>query len=352
MRPTITDVAQHAGVSVRTVSRVLNNHPNVSRFTRERVLQAMEELDYGPNALARGLATQESYTIGVIIPDVANPYFAEVVRGVEDTSAEANYHIFLCNTDEEPKREIRSIQLLRQRQVDGLILVSPRFSDAVATKLFANDRRVVAVNRAWSNLGITSVIVDNYRKGREAADILAATKPDCLAYLSGPMDSESNELRWAGFSERASELQLKTMKIDSSMYRIPAIDRGHEAMDQLLSTTPGVVGVFCFNDLMAIGALDAVREHGLSVPRDVRLVGFDDIEMAARVYPPLTTFHTPKLEIGSIAMNCLLEILKQDDDVISKEVIISPKAAIRDSTRCETRSVPSAVLPTGHSTRR
>lgn len=352
MRATITDVARYAGVSVRTVSRVLNDHPNVSCYTRERVLKAMDELDYGPNALARGLATQKSHTVGVIIPDVANPYFAEVVRGIEDVAAEANYHIFLCNTDEEPQQEVRSIQLLRQRQVDGIILVSPRFEEDVASSVFANDRRVVVVNRSWSHLGITSVVVSNSRKGQEAADILAATKPDCLAYLSGPKSSESNELRWAGFSERASELQLETMRIDSSMYRIPAIDRGHEAMDRLLSATSGVVGVFCFNDLMAIGALDSIQEHGLCVPRDVRLIGFDDIEMAARVHPALTTFHIPKIEVGNSAMNCLLVILKQGDDAMPKEVIISPKTVIRDSTRCETNPVPSALSPSGHSTRR
>ena len=347
MRVTINDVAKHAGISVRTVSRVLNDHPNVSDFTRARVLEAMKELDFGPNALARGLARQESYTIGVLIPDVANPYFAEVVRGIEDVSAQARYHIFLCNTDEYPEQESRSIRLLRQRQVDGLILVSPRLDEHAAARIFANDRRVVVVNRAWSHLGITSVVVSNRDKGREAADILASTEPKCLASLSGPANSESSELRWIGFRERALELQMEPVRIDSS-HRIPSIQKGHEAMGKLLSMTSSSVGVFSFNDLMAIGALDSIREHDLKVPQDLRLVGFDDIAMASRLHPALTTFHIPKLQVGNAAMHCLLEILKQGDESDPREVVISPEAIVRDSTRNSVYSAPSIIWSHGN----
>ncbi|HHV93403.1 MAG TPA: LacI family transcriptional regulator [Firmicutes bacterium] len=330
MRVTINDVARHAGVSVRTVSRVLNNHPNVSRFTRERVLQAIEELNFVPNALARGLATQQSRTLGVIIPDVANPYFAEVLRGIEDVAAKAGYHIFVCNTDEDPDKEEHSIKLFRQRQVDGLILVSPRLSNETAARIFRDDRRVIVVNRSWIHLGITSFVTNNREIGRQAADILAAGKPSCLAYLSGPVTSESNELRWQSFSKRASELQLETIKITSSLHRVPTVNKGREAMDQLLAGVTLPVGVFCFNDLMAVGALDSIAKHGLRVPDDVSIVGVDGIEMAARVYPSLTTFVIPKIHIGNAAMQCLLDMFQED--LQPKEVVIPSVPVQRDST--------------------
>ncbi|NLY29416.1 MAG: LacI family transcriptional regulator [Firmicutes bacterium] len=330
MRVTINDVARRAGVSVRTVSRVLNNHPNVNRFTRERVLQAIKELNFVPNALARGLATQESRTIGVIIPDVANPYFAEVLRGIEDVASQANYHIFLCNTDEDPEREQHSIRLLRQRQVDGLILVSPRLSNQTAARIFRDDQRVVVVNRSWTHLGITSIVTNNREQGLQAADFLAASKPTCLAYLSGPVTSESNELRWLGFSERAAELKLEVMRITPSLHRIPTIKRGHEAMDELLASAALPVGVFCFNDLMAIGALDSIANHGLRVPEDVSIVGVDGIEMAGRVHPSLTTFVIPKIQVGNTAMQCLLDMFQEDSQ--PEEVVIPAVAVQRSST--------------------
>lgn len=303
---TIRDVARRAEVSVRTVSRVLNTPEKVAEHTRERVLKAVKEMDYQPNALARGLVQRRSRTIGLIVPDICNPVFAHFVRGVEEVALANNYHFFVSNTNEDVDREAVCLNLMRERQVDGLIIASPRLDRRRLQRLTSSGLPIVLLNRRPISPEFSSVLVDNAALGRAAARHLAATNRP-LFYLSGPPGSEASKNRWFGFRSEAARLGLKAHVVQAE-HPLPTLERGREAMLAVLASHGGSpLAVFAFNDLMALGAMDAARDNGLEVPRDISVVGVDDTVFAARVAPPLTTFRVPAREMGAEAMRLLLE---------------------------------------------
>ena len=307
-RVTMADVAREAGVSLMTVSRVVNNKRDVSPATRQRVLKVIERLGYRPSGIARGLATRHTGTLGLVIPDVANPFFSDVARGAEHEAYAEGYNVFLCNTDEDPQREVAILQSLEDKLVDGVVLCSSRLDEGELRRVLARHPAVVLFNRRLEGQGdgVGTVLLDDVRGGRVATQYLLDRGRRAVGLLAGPPASRSG--RWRDQGYRAA-LAAAGLSYNPAWARhcSPVVDGGQEAARELLTAHPELNALFCYNDLVAVGALQACVELGRRVPEDVAVVGFDDIPLAALVTPPLTTCRVPRYELGVQAMRLLLD---------------------------------------------
>ncbi len=306
MAPTIRDVARLAGVSKSTVSRVLNSDPNVSEDARRAVTAAMKEMRYTPNALARGLSTRRTGTIGLIISDITNPFHAEVARGVEDLAADYESNVILCNTDSRPKKEAAYVDLLLEKRVDGIIFTSVKMNESDVTDLRARHVPFVFAGRSLPDVDADSVVVDNVLGGSQATNHLLALGHQRIAYIAGPSHVSASMDRFDGYCQalRRAGLEPDPDLVAEGDFRQ---EGGYRAMSLLLGRGGPLTAVFAANDYMAIGALEAVLERGLRVPEDVAVVGFDDILFAGLHLVQLTTVAQPKYDMGAIAARILFE---------------------------------------------
>jgi LacI family transcriptional regulator len=327
---TIVDVAREAKVSLMTVSRVINNKDGVSDATRERILEIIRRLGYRPSDIARGLATKRTGTLGLVVPDNANPFFSEVARGAEQVAYANNYNVFLCNTDENKQRELAVLQSLGEKRVDGLLLCSSRLEDVALREALAFHPAVVLVNRVPDEIeGIGILRIADEVGGQLAARHLLDTGHRIIGFVVGPTTSFSSRQRVQGYQTALAEAGVpynpELLKICT-----PIVEGGREAVLELLQEHPEITALLCFNDLVAIGALQACAELGRRVPDDLAVVGFDDIPLAVLVTPPLTTCHVPRYDLGSQAMQMLLNEIN-DSVEESKSVLIYPKLVVRAS---------------------
>ncbi len=325
--PTIRDVANRARVSIKTVSRVINDSPMVRESTKERVLKAMKELDYHPNALARSLVTKETRIIGLIIADVTNPYFPELIRGVEDVANDSGYNVFLCNTDENPEKELIYIKLLREKQVDGIILSGSRTSCDQLNPTLTSGIPLVFINRRVKGNKVGMVMLDNFGTAYTAVEYLVSLGHKNIGYLGGSTLGQSNMERKNGFIQAMVDRGLPYHKLIAEGH--PGKKGGYNRTLELLDTNRPLSAIFAYDDMLAIGAIEACRERSLSVPEDISIIGFDDIDLAAHIAPRLTTFSVPKYEMGRVAANMLLNMLGKKE--FEKEIVYIPKLTIRDS---------------------
>jgi LacI family transcriptional regulator len=328
-RITIQDVAVAAGVSRQTVSRAINDRGEISPETRAQILRVAEEMDYRPSSIARGLATQRTGTLGLIVPDVANPFFAEVARGAERKAYAAGYNVFLCNTDEDPQREIAVLRSLEEKRVDGVILCSSRLDDDTLRTSLKRHASVVLVNRRLNGDDFGCVIIDDEQGGQDIARHLLDTEHRAIGFLTGPPTSRSGQKRIAGYRAAMAEAGVVH---DPDWLRPcpPSVEGGHTVAKALLSDHPEITALFCYNDLVAIGALQAGHDLALAIPDDLAIVGFDDIPLAALVTPSLTTCHVSRYEMGVQAMNMLLERVN-GCTTECQQVFLQPELVIRAS---------------------
>ena len=338
-RVTIEDVARAAGVSRQTVSRAINDQGEISPQTRARVLRIVEELGYRPSGIARGLATRRTRTLGLVIPDVANPFFSDVARGAEHVAYAEGYNVFLCNTEEDPQRELAVLRSLEGQRVDGVVLCSSRLDDRELRSVVARHSVAVLVNRRLESEGepdrIGVVLLDDVAGGRIAAQHLLDGGHQAVGFVAGPPASRSGRWRAAGYSAALADAGLSGNP--AWMVHCPAdVDGGHQAAGNLLARQPELTALFCYNDLVAVGALQACADLGRRVPDDVAVVGFDDITLAALVTPPLTTCRVPRYELGAQAMQLLLAQIDGCSDSADRlrpcdEVVLRPELVIRAS---------------------
>ncbi|HET9913968.1 MAG TPA: LacI family DNA-binding transcriptional regulator [Anaerolineales bacterium] len=331
-RVTMSDVARQAKVSLMTVSRVINNKGDVSSETRQRVLDVISTLGYRPSAIARSLATKETSTIGLVVPDVSNAFFAEVTQGVERLAYSKGYHVFLCNTEEDPQRELAVIQSLEEKRVDGLILCSSRLPEEKLVEVMSNLRAVVLVNRRLTRTAedtFDSVSLDDERTGWAATNHLIKSGHKQIGFLAGPLASYSGAGRRKGYLAALQEAGIN-LEDDWMKHCQPSVEGGYEATRYLLGDCPELTALFCFNDLVAVGALQACEELKRRVPEDLAIVGHDDIPVAALVSPTLTTCRVPRYELGARAVNALLERLR-DCPGECNQSILQPELVIRES---------------------
>ena len=321
-RVTMSDVAAHAGVSIKTVSNVINDWPYMTDETRQKVLQAIEAVGYRPNQMARSLVTGRTRAVGVVVPDIANPFFGVAVRGCEDVLFEAGYSIFLCNTNEDVSRERYYLDQLLSRGVDALILWGTRICCAELEAIVGTETSLVTVELGEEPTGPNHICinVDNLRGARIATEHLIEMGYRRIAHLAGPAGRITRELRLQGYQQA-----LESAGIFSSPQLIesehPSIRGGFRATCRLMQAEKPEA-IFCYNDLMALGAVLAARHLGLTIPDDLALVGFDDIEMASMIDPPLTTMRIAHYRLGKLTGEVVLERLHSGEP--ARKLILSP----------------------------
>ncbi|MRS01970.1 LacI family transcriptional regulator [bacterium] len=342
MKTTIADIAKKAGVSKATVSRVLNNRPEgVGSETRLRIQELILETGFQPSGFARGLATGKSRSVGLIIPDITNPFYSQMVRGIEDTLNTAGYSLFLCNSDRDLTKEKRYINLLMEKEVDGVILDSAESNcDCQVELLEKNNKPFVLLDRMVEGTKKRSgVYVDNTHGARLAADFLFS-RPGCsLLFLNGPSDLSQSQQRLAGVQQvfREKGLQESQLRIFYSDF---TMEGGYQVIANLLQEggvdstrkMPPFTALFAANDLMAIGALRALKQAGILIPEQVEVIGFDDIELAGLVEPPLSTVSQPSLEMGSRSAALLLQMIN-GKVARPRSITLMPNILLRGTTR-------------------
>lgn len=302
VRVTIDDVARVAGVSRQTVSRAMNGKGEISAATRRKVLATIEELDYRPSMFARGMRTQRAGTLGLVLSDIANPFFPAVARGVFDAAAARGFSVVVHNTDAHAGREFAASREITERGADGVI----GFFEALADdELVALHRRLplVVADRRAPDPGVATVSSDFAAGTRQAVEHLLAGGRR-VGMLDGAVGVD--HVRRQAFRERVPGAPVVTGP--------PTITGGAAATAELLAEQPGTTGIFAFNDLMAVGALRALRERGRRVPDDCAVVGYDDLTLAADLDPPLSTVHTDKYELGRTLVEVLDGVVRARHD--------------------------------------
>lgn len=329
-RVTLADVAEAAGVSMMTVSRVVNNKPGIGEETQKRIMNVVKELGYRPNQIARSLATDRTKTVGLVVPDNTNPFFAQIAFGIEDEAFEQDYAIFLVNTKEDPKRELSALDSLWQKDIDGLILCSSRLGNEEFENQIRNFPAVVLLNRdLQKNLrNTTSIKVNDSLGAKLAIEYLINQKRRHIAHIRGPKNSNSAERRLLGYYEA---LEAVNFPVNNELVTncFPDINGGRRAATILLQREPKIDGIYAFNDLVAIGAIQICQEYGKRVPEDIAVVGVDDNLLASIIRPKLTTLHIDLKQIGKLAMQTLLKRIEYDAS--PDNILIDPELIIRES---------------------
>ena len=328
---TIREVAESAGVSYATVSHVINNTRLVSQETRNRVLAAMESLNYRPNALARSLRQGKTNTLGLVLPDSANPFFAEISRSIEDEAFKKGYSVFLCNTELDTQRELFYVDVLSKKQVDGIIFVAAGDQADSLEFLVGRNMPVVMVDRNVPNVEIDAVLTDNQLGGYLATCHLLELGHRRIACISGPSSITPSAERMIGYRKALEEAGVgyDERLILRGDYHAQS---GMEITHSILKMNPRPTAIFALNDLMALGALRAAAEAGCSVPGDLAVVGYDDLEIARFANPPLTTIAQPKKEIGVKAIELLVDRISQKGRPPSR-LVLPPELIVRRSTQ-------------------
>ena len=325
----IYDVARESGVSVFTVSAVVNNKSHVGKALREKVEAAIRKLNYRPNLLARSLAKQKTHTIGMIVPDIGNPFFPSVVRGAEDAAQKHGYNLLLCNSDDSLDKEEKAVELLLSKRVDGILLTKAAgdFRPSVRQIIKQVNTPFVLVMRTYPKLTKDAVITDDYHGAYEAVSHLARAGRKRIALISGPLKVSNAQERWQGFVDalNAEGLPFEQDLIIEGDYRI---ESGYRAGHSVFSRRPD--GIYVANYLMTVGLLKAAEEMGLHCPEDFGLVSFDDYPWLGIFRPRLTTVELPKHQLGSEAVELLIRRISGD---ANKPVLIKlqPELRIRES---------------------
>jgi LacI family transcriptional regulator len=324
--PTIRDVAKRAEVSLSTVSAVLNASAPASEATRLKVLAAVAELGYEPNSQARNLKRRRSHAIGLIVPDVLNPFFALVAEGIGDEARRRDYLLVLCSTDFDGEREARYARLLRARRLDGIVHLSGTGLPPPALHELAGSARVVTVDERVHGFRAPFVGSDNRRGARAAAELALARGHRRFAILAGPTGLWTAEQRLAGYREALAAAGLDPDLVPTARgdYRL---ESGRVAAAELLAHEP--TAILAANDLMAIGCLQHALASGLRVPDDLSVVGYDDVPLATVVTPRLTTVRQPAREMGRVAATLLLDGIDGRD--VPESVDLEPELVERES---------------------
>jgi LacI family transcriptional regulator len=328
MRPTIYDIAKKAGVSAATVSKVLNNTGRISEKTRNLILDIVKELDYQPNVMASALNGKSIFTIGLIIPDISNPFFALVARRIEDRGHELGYNLVICSSDYSGVKEAKYISLLLQKNVDGIIIMSGFEDISPVEELIRRDVPFAIVGREVPSLDVNIVSIDNFLGGYLATSYLIQKGHKNIGIIG--MNVWSNRERYKGYVQALSENGLSYSK-DIMYAEESSIESGKEIAKKLLNSTQRPTAIFACFDVLAVGTLEAAREIGLNVPEDISIIGFDDTVWAQTSYPKLTTVAQPIEEIGEIAMDLLVQDIEKKKTEKQK-IILKPKLVIRKST--------------------
>jgi LacI family transcriptional regulator len=342
MAVTMRDVARQAGVSINTVSRVVNDYGEVSDATRLRVLAAIEELGFRPNALARSLVSGKTQSVALIIPQITDPFFPEVVLGVESVARRQGYSVLLCNTNDDPQQEIDYINMLAAKQVDGVILCGSRLNEEQLSWAAAHQRIAAVTSRHPHGASVIAL------RGDKGLCTITSHVIELGHRRIGHVGSSigSGSERTAGYREALLSHDMPIDEFAIAIVHRATIDTGRAAARELLQRRPDLTAVTCFNDLIAIGVMLACADLGRRVPDDVSVAGFDDIDLASLVTPALTTMRIPRFNLGQMAMELMLRVIA-DQGIHEESLSVDPELVLRQSC-----NAPRPHRPPAHNRRR
>ncbi|MDY5161443.1 catabolite control protein A [Leuconostoc citreum] len=307
---TIYDVANRVGVSLATVSRVVNGNSNVRESTKRKVLDAIEELGYHPNAVARGLASKKTTTIGVVMPDVTDMYYSELARGIDDVANMYHYDVLLTNTDEDPVRETMAVNNLASKQVDGIIFMGNELDREVLNTIAGADAPVVLAGSIDAEGQLPSVNIDYVKAVEEAVDTMVKNKHKRIALVTGPMTHAINKLhRLVGYQ---TALEKADIVFDDKFLFVAHQDyaAGLQIAEKILAAEAD--GVIAYDDEVALGIMNYMREHGKRIPEDFEIITSNDTKFTIVTRPELTSIGQPKYDIGAVAMRMLTKLMNNE----------------------------------------
>jgi len=312
-----------------SVSRAINGRPGIGSELRQRILEAAASLGYRPSRVARGLASRKTSTLGIVLPDISNPYFALLAKAATDAARAADNNVFILNTDEDPELEEEALDSLAGESIDGVLLAGSRLPDRILARALEAFDAAVLVNRAppAGSRGV-AVDVDDAAGAAEAIAYLSGAGRKRIAHIAGPAASTSGRRRLEGYR---SGLAAAGLAFDARLVerREPTIEGGSSAMAAILGREPGIDAVLAFNDLAAIGAMRALQAAGRSIPAEVAVIGTDDVPYAALVQPALSTLRADIAAIGSLAMARLLALVAGEE--LGSLPVIRPRLVLRES---------------------
>ncbi|WP_332697596.1 catabolite control protein A [Halalkalibacter lacteus] len=332
MNTTIYDVAREAGVSMATVSRVVNGNPNVKPATRKKVLEAIERLGYRPNAVARGLASKKTTTVGVIIPDISSIFFAELARGIEDIATMYKYNIILCNSDQNKDKEIHLINTLLEKQVDGIVFMGGHITEEHVEQFKRSPVPVVLAATLDANSEVPSVNIDYRQAVHDAITTIIERGHTRIGMLSGTLDDPVNGyLKFLGYREALEGAGL-TFNEELVVIGDYTYDSGIDAMQSFLELEEKPTAIFASTDEMALGVIHGAQDRGYSIPNDFEVLGFDNTRLATMVRPTLSTVVQPMYDIGAVSMRLLTKLMNKEE--VSDHIVVLPhRIEFRQSTK-------------------
>lgn len=329
MPVTIKDIAKAAGVSHTTVSRALKDNSAISAETTARIKKLAQEMGYTPSAVAQSLLSRQTLTIGMVVTTIADPFIVQIVQGAESVAQSAGYSVFLSTSHNNPEQEMAVVETFRRRRVDAIIVTSSRVGSLYSTQLDQFEVPIVLINNQEEGDYLHSVGVNDIQGAQLAVEHLLELGHRRISYVGAPNRPKSDRRRLAGYqiAHRQAGVTLNP-ELKLSPAADDDVERGQIALDGLLSA--GATAVFCYNDLIAIGLIMACRQRSVTVPQQLSIVGFDDIEPALFVTPPLTTIHQPRSKLGQLAMTMVLDLLdgqEAQDQVLACELIVRESTA-------------------------
>ncbi|ABO68060.1 MULTISPECIES: catabolite control protein A [Geobacillus] len=331
MTVTIYDVAREANVSMATVSRVVNGNPNVKPSTRKKVLEAIERLGYRPNAVARGLASKKTTTVGVIIPDISSIFFAELARGIEDIATMYKYNIILSNSDQNKDKELHLLNTMLAKQVDGILFMGGTITEEHVAEFQKSSVPIVLAATIEPNETIPSVNIDYEQAAFEAVTYLLERGNRRVAYVTGPTDDPINQRKLAGY-RRALEEHGVPYDEELVVEGDNSYDSGLEAYEKIAELAERPTAVFAGTDEMALGIIHSAQDQGVRVPDELEVVGFDNTRLATMVRPRLTTVVQPMYDIGAVAMRLLTKYMNKEH--VDNHIVVLPhRLEVRESTK-------------------
>ncbi|WP_240374587.1 catabolite control protein A [Bacillus piscicola] len=332
MSATIYDVAREAGVSMATVSRVVNGNPNVKPTTRKKVLEAIEQLGYRPNAVARGLASKKTTTVGVIIPDISRTFFAELARGIEDIATMYKYNIILSNSDQNKDKEIHLINTLLEKQVDGILFMGSEVTDEHVNHFKQSPVPVVLAATLDKNQSLPSVNIDYHQGAFDAVMEFVKAGHSRIGMVSGSIEDPLNG--YQKFSGYKKALEAGGLPFDEKLVALGdyTYSSGIEAVQALRKLDAPPTAIFTATDEMALGVIHGMQDEGTLVPDDVQVIGFNNTRLATMVRPRLTTVVQPMYDIGAVSMRLLTKYMNKEE-VENKIVVLPHRLEYRDSTK-------------------
>lgn len=332
MATSIKDVAKEAGVSIATVSRVLNDIDVVNEDTKKKVLDAIQVLGYRPNIIARSLKTQKTKTIGILIPDISSQFYPEIVRGAEDVANIYDYNVILCNSDFDVEKEKEYLRVLKEKMVDGVIYMSSSLNDEILNLIKELDLKTILVETKDKQGVFPSVTIDNAKATYDGTKYLIEKGLKKLAFIG--VDSETQNAwgeRYLGFEKALNDNNLSVDK-DLVYFDTLKVKSGSEGIQKFVESKKDFDAIVCASDEIAMGAINALRENNIKVPEDVSVVGFNNNYAGSIFYPKITTVSQPSYDMGSVAMRMLIKIVNKKE-VEQSQFVLPHELIKRESSK-------------------